>query len=74
MSMAAGEYVSVSSQSDTENADLEREREELATDVEFEQAELAAILAQMCIGCAEDTIGDVAKIAQMPQHKILISN
>src|SRR5450631_4330789 len=43
MSMAAGEYVSVSSQSDTENADLEREREELATDVEFEQAELAAI-------------------------------
>src|SRR5476651_1495674 len=43
MSMAAGEYVSVSSQSDTENADLGREREELATDVEFEQAELAAI-------------------------------
>ena len=43
MSMAAGEYVSVSSQSDTENADLERERDELATDVEFEQAELAAI-------------------------------
>ncbi|MEY4917037.1 MAG: hypothetical protein RL616_950, partial [Verrucomicrobiota bacterium] len=40
MSMAAGEYVSVSSQSDTENADLEREREELATDDEFEQAEL----------------------------------
>jgi VIT1/CCC1 family predicted Fe2+/Mn2+ transporter len=32
MSMAAGEYVSVSSQSDTENADVEREREELATD------------------------------------------
>ena len=43
MSMAAGEYVSVSSQSDTENADLEREREELATDVTFEHAELAAI-------------------------------
>ena len=43
MSMAAGEYVSVSSQSDTENADLEREREELATDAEFETAELAAI-------------------------------
>jgi len=43
MSMAAGEYVSVSSQSDTENADLEREREELATDVQFEHAELAAI-------------------------------
>lgn len=43
MSMAAGEYVSVSSQSDTENADLEREREELATDGVREQAELAAI-------------------------------
>src|SRR5512132_3094826 len=43
MSMAAGEYVSVSSQSDTENADLEREREELATDVKSEHAELAAI-------------------------------
>jgi VIT1/CCC1 family predicted Fe2+/Mn2+ transporter len=43
MSMAAGEYVSVSSQSDTERADLEREREELATDVPHEHAELAAI-------------------------------
>jgi VIT1/CCC1 family predicted Fe2+/Mn2+ transporter len=43
MSMAAGEYVSVSSQSDTENADLDRERAELATDSEFEHAELAAI-------------------------------
>jgi vacuolar iron transporter family protein len=43
MSMAAGEYVSVSSQSDTENADLKRERVELATDGDFELAELAAI-------------------------------
>jgi len=43
MSMAAGEYVSVSSQSDTENADLQREREELATDLDSEHAELAAI-------------------------------
>jgi len=43
MSMAAGEYVSVSSQSDTERADLDREREELATDGESEHAELAAI-------------------------------
>ena len=43
MSMAAGEYVSVSSQSDTENADLDRERAELATDSEFEHAELADI-------------------------------
>jgi len=43
MSMAAGEYVSVSSQSDTEQADLARERRELADDPEFETAELAAI-------------------------------
>lgn len=43
MSMAAGEYVSVSSQSDTERADVERERRELAADEEHERAELAAI-------------------------------
>ena len=43
MSMAAGEYVSVSSQSDTEKADLARERMELSENVEFEQEELAAI-------------------------------
>jgi VIT1/CCC1 family predicted Fe2+/Mn2+ transporter len=43
MSMAAGEYVSVSSQADTESADLERERKELAADRVAEHAELAAI-------------------------------
>lgn len=43
MSMAAGEYVSVSSQSDTEHADLAREREELASRPEFEHQELARI-------------------------------
>jgi VIT1/CCC1 family predicted Fe2+/Mn2+ transporter len=43
MSMAAGEYVSVSSQSDTEQADLARERRELAEDPEFEKEELAQI-------------------------------
>lgn len=43
MSMAAGEYVSVSSQADTERADLAREREELAADPDQEQAELTAI-------------------------------
>jgi VIT1/CCC1 family predicted Fe2+/Mn2+ transporter len=43
MSMAAGEYVSVSSQADTESADLARERKELAADPEHEQAELTAI-------------------------------
>jgi vacuolar iron transporter family protein len=43
LSMAAGEYVSVSSQSDTEQADLTRERRELAASPEAERAELAAI-------------------------------
>ncbi len=43
MSMAAGEYVSVSSQADTEKADLDRERQELETDPEFEKQELANI-------------------------------
>jgi VIT1/CCC1 family predicted Fe2+/Mn2+ transporter len=45
MSMAAGEYVSVSSQSDTEQADLAKERGELAEDPEFENEELAQIYA-----------------------------
>ena len=43
MSMGAGEYVSVSSQLDVENADLDRERRELATDIEGERKELANI-------------------------------
>ncbi len=43
MSMAAGEYVSVSSQSDTENADIEKERNELANDPVHELQELTMI-------------------------------
>lgn len=43
LSMAAGEYVSVSSQADTEQADLKRERHELATQPEAEEDELAGI-------------------------------
>jgi len=43
MSMAAGEYVSVSSQADTETADLARERLELASDHESELKELTGI-------------------------------
>ena len=43
MSMAAGEYVSVSSQSDTENADLALEKQSLENDIEFEKDELAKI-------------------------------
>jgi VIT1/CCC1 family predicted Fe2+/Mn2+ transporter len=46
MSMAAGEYVSVSSQADTEGADLTRERRELASDEGTERAELAAIYVE----------------------------
>lgn len=42
-SMAAGEYVSVSSQADSEQADLNKEKQELATDAAGEHAELAAI-------------------------------
>jgi VIT1/CCC1 family predicted Fe2+/Mn2+ transporter len=43
MSMAAGEYVSVSSQSDTETADISREKAEIAENYEFELEELATI-------------------------------
>ena len=46
LSMAAGEYVSVSSQADTEQADLVRERRELATEPEAERAELAGIYVE----------------------------
>jgi len=46
MSMAAGEYVSVRSQADTEAADLARERRELATDAAAEERELASIYVQ----------------------------
>jgi len=42
-SMAAGEYVSVSSQRDAEQADISRERRELAADPEFEQTELTEV-------------------------------
>lgn len=58
MSMAAGEYVSVSSQSDTESADLARERLELATQPEFEREELAQIYVQR--GIAPDLARQVA--------------
>ncbi|HEV7986630.1 MAG TPA: VIT family protein [Steroidobacteraceae bacterium] len=46
MSMAAGEYVSVSSQADSERSDLERERRELESHEEAERAELAGIYVQ----------------------------
>src|SRR5215472_11798855 len=46
MSMAAGEYVSVSSQADTERADLARERAELNANPAFEHDELAALYVE----------------------------
>jgi VIT1/CCC1 family predicted Fe2+/Mn2+ transporter len=72
MSMAAGEYVSVSSQSDTERADLVRERRELKEDDEGERKELASIyvgrgldplLAEQVAGqlMAHDAIGAHAR-------------
>ena len=50
LSMAAGEYVSVSSQADTEKADLARERGELATSPEAERDELAEIYITRGLG------------------------
>jgi vacuolar iron transporter family protein len=52
MSMAAGEYVSVSSQADTERADLERERRELVANPEQEHAELTAIYVKRGLDAA----------------------
>jgi VIT1/CCC1 family predicted Fe2+/Mn2+ transporter len=59
MSMAAGEYVSVSSQSDLENADIERERQALVDDPAGEEAELAAIYVAR--GLSEATARQVAR-------------
>ena len=67
MSMAAGEYVSVSSQSDTEKADLEIERHSLNDDIEFEQRELANIYEER--GLDPDLAKQVAE--QLMAHDAL---
>jgi vacuolar iron transporter family protein len=67
MSMAAGEYVSVSSQADTERADLERERKELAADPAHEHAELTAIYVAR--GLDQQTAASVA--TQLTAHDAL---
>lgn len=59
MSMAAGEYVSVSSQSDTEQADIAKEIKELATNPEYEFNELVAIYVER--GLDKDLAKKVAK-------------
>jgi len=67
MSMAAGEYVSVRSQADTEAADLARERAELASDVQAEQRELASIYVKR--GLKPDLARQVA--LQLMEHDAL---
>lgn len=67
MSMAAGEYVSVSSQADTEAADLMRERLELATDHENELKELTGIYINR--GLSSDLAHQVA--VQLTNHDAL---
>jgi VIT1/CCC1 family predicted Fe2+/Mn2+ transporter len=67
MSMAAGEYVSVSSQSDTERADLDRERKELAADPKHEHEELAAIY----VGRGLDATLATEVSAQLMRHDAL---
>ena len=67
MSMAAGEYVSVSSQADTERADLSRERQELASNPEHEQAELTAIYEKR--GLDAELASEVAR--QLMNHDAL---
>lgn len=70
MSMAAGEYVSVSSQSDTEKADLARETRELADDPDFEHGELANIYQAR--GVDPETARAVA--SQMMAHDALTAH
>jgi VIT1/CCC1 family predicted Fe2+/Mn2+ transporter len=67
LSMAAGEYVSVSSQADAEGADLARERRELADTPKAEQAELAQIYVSR--GLTEELAGQVAQ--QLMAHDAL---
>lgn len=67
MSMAAGEFVSVSSQSDTEGADLDRERQELRTQPAAEEQELAGLYASR--GVAPDLALQVAQ--QLMAHDAL---
>lgn len=67
MSMAAGEYVSVSSQTDTEQADIAREKQELAAEPEEEQAILAQIYERR--GLSPATALQVAQ--ELTQHDAL---
>jgi VIT1/CCC1 family predicted Fe2+/Mn2+ transporter len=70
MSMAAGEYVSVSSQADTERADLERERGELAADASAERQELARIYVARGLtpGLADQVAGQLMAHDALAAH------
>ena len=70
LSMAAGEYVSVSSQADTEQADLARERRELATEPELEHEELAGIYRAR--GLNPDLAEQVAR--ELAAHDVLAAH
>lgn len=70
MSMAAGEYVSVSSQADTERADIARESAELAADPAAELQELALIYQRR--GLQPDLAAQVAE--QLTQHDALAAH
>jgi len=70
MSMAAGEYVSVSSQADTEQADLARERKELTTNQSAELAELTGIYVKR--GLDPSLAKDVAR--QLTAHGALAAH
>ena len=70
LSMAAGEYVSVSSQADLEKADLNRERRELHEDPEGELRELTAIYVKR--GLDHDLAHDVAQ--QLTAHDALAAH
>jgi VIT1/CCC1 family predicted Fe2+/Mn2+ transporter len=70
LSMAAGEYVSVSSQADTEQADIKREKSELASDPEFERAELSSIYVNR--GLQPELAGQVAD--QLMAHDALAAH
>lgn len=61
--MAAGEYVSVHSQADTEMADLQKERDEIGADAEAEQRELTAIYVER---------GLDGKLASQVAHQLML--
>lgn len=67
LSMAAGEYVSVSSQTDIENADINREKKELEESPESELIELAKIYEER--GLTKETSLEVAR--QLSEHNAL---